>query len=69
MEIYETDYLSPADVCALIPGLTVASLAQGMYPGLLPPRFLKPTPQTVLYRRSDVVEWIEASEQTSTRAE
>lgn len=30
------------------------------------PKFLKPTPRTVLYRRSVVDEWLNASERTIT---
>lgn len=30
------------------------------------PKYLKPTPRTVLYRRSDLDAWLNASERTST---
>lgn len=30
------------------------------------PKFYKPTPRKVLYKRSEVIAWIEASAQTST---
>ncbi|GAA2171121.1 hypothetical protein GCM10009846_03860 [Agrococcus versicolor] len=60
-------YLTPLQTCALIPGMTKGHLAQLRYAGT-GPVFLKPTPRTVLYRRRDVVAWIEASERTSTAA-
>ena len=49
----------------MIPGLTRANLAQRRYLGR-EPRFLKPTPKLVLYRESDVIAWIEGSEQAQT---
>ena len=58
-------YLSPDEVCAMVPGLTAANLAQRRYLGK-EPRFLKPTPKLVLYRKNDVIGWIEGSEHTQT---
>jgi predicted DNA-binding transcriptional regulator AlpA len=55
-------YLSPEQVCELVPGLTkkrlanLRSLGQG-------PRYSKPTPQTVVYVESDVHAWVAASMQ------
>lgn len=46
-----------------ITGLTVAALSQLRYRGI-GPRFYKPTPRTVLYKRSEVIAWIEVSAQT-----
>jgi predicted DNA-binding transcriptional regulator AlpA len=46
-----------------ITGLTVAALSQLRYRGI-GPRFYKPTPRTVIYKRSEVIAWIEASAQT-----
>lgn len=60
-------YLRPAEAAALVPGLTAGSLAQLRFTGK-GPKFLKPTAKTVLYRESDVIAWIEASERTSTAA-
>lgn len=57
--------MTPEDVCALIPGMTKANLAQLRYAGG-GPKFLKPTPRTVLYRESDIIDWLNASERTST---
>lgn len=65
LAVTTTDYLTPEQVCDLAPGLTKANLAQLRYTGK-GPKFLKPTPRTVLYRRADVVSWIEGSERTIT---
>lgn len=59
------NYLTPDQVCALVPGMTKSNLAQLRFTGK-GPKFLKPTPRTVVYRESDVIEWLEASERTST---
>lgn len=58
-------YLNPNDVCTLVPGMTKGHLAQLRFTGK-GPTFLKPTPRTVVYRESDVIAWLEASERTST---
>lgn len=58
-------YLTPNQVAEIIPGMTVSNLAQLRYTGK-GPKFLKPTPRTVVYRERDVIEWLEASERTST---
>ncbi|GAB2572402.1 hypothetical protein GCM10027033_29970 [Leucobacter ruminantium] len=58
-------YMTPDDVADLIPGMSRGLLAKLRFQGD-GPKFLKPTPRTVLYRERDVVAWIEASEQTST---
>lgn len=58
-------YLSPDQVCELIPRMSKTNLAQLRFTGR-GPKFLKPTPKTVVYRESDVIAWLEASEQTIT---
>jgi hypothetical protein len=60
-------YLAPAEVCEMIPGMTTNNLAQLRFTGK-GPKFLKPTPRTVVYREADVVAWLEASERTITGA-
>lgn len=57
--------LSPDQVCERVPGVTRGNLAQMRYQGT-GPKFLKPTPRTVLYRESDILDWLNASERTST---
>ncbi|WP_068492495.1 helix-turn-helix transcriptional regulator [Pseudoclavibacter helvolus] len=59
------DYLTADAVCELVPGLTKKQLSNLRYLGQ-GPKFLKPTPRKVLYRRADVIAWVEASEQTMT---
>lgn len=58
-------YLTPDQVCELVPGMTRGNLAQLRFKGE-GPKFLKPTPRTVVYRESDVIDWVEASERTRT---
>jgi predicted DNA-binding transcriptional regulator AlpA len=58
-------YLTPNQVCELVPGMTKSNLAQLRFKGA-GPKFLKPTPRTVVYRERDVIAWLEASEQTVT---
>jgi predicted DNA-binding transcriptional regulator AlpA len=60
----EQEFIHPAEVTE-ITGLSIAALAQLRYQGR-GPRFYKPTPRTVLYKRSEVVAWVEESAQTST---
>lgn len=61
----ESDYLNPEQVTEMVSGMTEGKLAQRRYMGL-PPKFYKPTPKTVLYKRQDIIDWIEGSEQTRT---
>ena len=64
----DDELLTPAEVSELTRGrISEGALAQRRYQGL-PPAFLKPTPRTVLYKRSSVEEWLDSSERTSTRA-
>lgn len=58
-------YLRPEDVCEMIPGISKGALSQLRYTGR-GPNFLKPTPKTILYRREDVIAWLENSEHTRT---
>ncbi len=52
---------------AKLAGLTAAALAQLRYRGG-GPRFYKPLPRKVLYKRSEVIAWIEASAHLTTNA-
>lgn len=60
-------YITPEQVCELVPGMTKSNLARLRFIGQ-GPKFLKPTPRTVVYRERDVIDWLEASERTSTAA-
>ena len=53
-------YLSPAQVCEVVPGLTERRLEylRGKGQG---PRYSKPTPKTVIYVLADVEAWVAAS--------
>jgi len=60
-------YLTPQQVHARWPFLSLTNLAHLRYTGD-GPKFLKPTPRTVVYRERDFIEWLEASERRSTAA-
>lgn len=62
----ENEYMKPEQVVAELPWLTKGGLAQMRYRGI-GPKFLKPTPRSVFYRRADVIAWLEANEMQSTR--
>lgn len=55
------DYITPEQVCELVPGLSLGQLAQMRYTGTSGLKFYKPTPRKVLYKRSEVLEWVESS--------
>lgn len=59
-------YLSPDQVCEMVPGLTREGLAQLRFNGT-GPRYIKPSPRKVVYSRSAIEEWLTANERTSTR--
>jgi len=48
-----------------ITGIELPALAQLRYRGT-GPRFYKPTARRVLYKRSEVIEWLESTAQTRT---
>ena len=56
-------YLSPEQVCELVPGMTVANLKELRASGK-GPRYSKPTGErghVTIYREADVVAWVEAA--------
>jgi hypothetical protein len=59
----EEEFIQPGAV-GEITGLTIAALAQLRHQKK-GPKFYKPTPRTVLYKRSEVIAWVEASAQIS----
>ncbi|WP_261646194.1 AlpA family transcriptional regulator [Curtobacterium sp. C2H10] len=59
------ELMTPLRTAEYLPGMTVPLLAQLRYTGT-GPRFLKPTPRKVLYKRSDVDAWLESTAQTRT---
>jgi len=62
----DDEWLTADEVSEMTKGaLSKTTLAQRRYLGL-PPTFHKPTPKTVLYRRSVVEAWLKGSERTQT---
>ena len=61
----EEKYLSPAQVCELIPGMTVPLLNQMRFRGDSIP-YVRVSPRKIVYRLSRVEEFLNAREQTST---
>lgn len=61
-------YLSPEQVCEIVPGMTKGSLAQLRFTGK-GPRYRKPTPKTVIYLESEVRNWVEGSARIGTALE
>jgi predicted DNA-binding transcriptional regulator AlpA len=60
----EEDFIRPA-VVGEITGMSLAALAQMRTRGR-GPQFYKPTERTVLYKRSEILAWLEASAQSRT---
>jgi hypothetical protein len=58
-------FIQPSEVSA-ITGVPIAVLARLRYDGR-GPRYYKPTARIVLYKRDDVIEWLESSVQTGAR--
>ena len=50
-------YLSPEQVCELVPGVTIEILANRRAKNLAP-RFYKPSQKTVVYERGEVLAWV-----------
>lgn len=65
-QVTETDYLTPEQVCEIIPGMTKGKRAQLRLVSGKGPKFYKPTDRTVIYKRCEVLEWVENSVMTGT---
>lgn len=62
----DEELLTPQEVSELTKGaVSVDNLAMRRFRGQAP-RFLKPTPRAILYRKSDVLAWLDDSERTGT---
>ncbi|RFA10394.1 hypothetical protein B7R54_15155 [Subtercola boreus] len=61
----QPEYLSPDEAAAMIPGMTKGALAGLRFTGK-GPKYRKPTARTVIYEKSEVIEWIEASARRGT---
>lgn len=53
-------WMSPAQVCEMVPGMTVRRLEYLRCKGQ-GPRYAKPTPKTVIYGEDDLNDWVSAS--------
>ncbi len=60
-----TDYLSPEQVCELVPGMTKGNLAQLRHAGG-GPAYLNPTPRVIVYARADIEAWLQSSRKVRT---
>lgn len=60
------EFVTPEEVCDLIPGMTKGKLAQLRLISGKGPRFYKPTDRTVIYKRSEVLAWVEESVMAGT---
>ena len=54
------EWLSPAEVCEVIPGMTL-TLLQRMRDAGKGPRYAKPTPKTVVYSLADVHAYVRST--------
>ena len=54
-------FISISEALSLIPGMTRSHLAQLRFYGT-GPNFYKPTGRTVLYKASEVLDWVESNE-------
>lgn len=61
-------YLSPDQVCKIIPGMTRSGLAQLRFRGE-GPRFRKPSPRKVVYELTEVLSWLESTARQGTADE
>ena len=61
----KASFLNIDQALEFMPGFTKGHLAQLRYTGK-GPKFYKPTPRTVLYRKTDILQWLESSVKTST---
>jgi hypothetical protein len=55
-----TEWLSPEQVCDVVPGLTTRKLQRLRDDGK-GPRYAKPTGKTVVYSRTDVDAWVRST--------
>ncbi|WP_420368593.1 helix-turn-helix transcriptional regulator [Curtobacterium sp. L1-20] len=61
----DDEYMTTKRTAEYVPGMTEPLLAQLRFRGT-GPRFLKPSPRKVLYKRSDVDAWLESTAQIRT---
>lgn len=59
-------YISPEEVCEMVPGMTTAKLSQARFKGVGGPPYRKPSAKTVIYELGEVIAWIESTKRTGT---
>lgn len=60
-----TEYMTPEQVCELVPGISEGQLAMMRYRGK-GPKYYKPTARKIIYKRSEIIEWVENSQKTKS---
>lgn len=60
------EWLTPEQVCAVVPGMTTTLLSRRRDEGKAP-RYFKPSPKTVVYARSDIDDWVRSTAVNPTR--
>lgn len=58
-------YLSPNEVCRLVPGMTVNLLAQMRFRGD-GPEFIRASPRKIVYSRTEIDRYLESRRRSST---
>jgi hypothetical protein len=61
-------YMTPENVCEMVPSITKGQLANFRYLGRGGPRYRK-LGKKILYLRSEVIEWVEGSARSGTAPE
>lgn len=61
----ELNYMTPEQLCELVPGTTKSYWANLRYLGS-GPGYYKPSGKIVLYKREEVLAWLDASRTTGT---
>ena len=67
-QVIDGIYMTPANVCELVPSLTTGQLANFRYLGKGGPRYRK-LGKKVIYVRAEVIAWVEGSARSGTAAE
>lgn len=60
------EWLTPEQVCGVVPGMTITLLQRRRDEGKAL-RYFKPSPRTVVYARSDIDDWVRSTAVNPTR--
>ena len=63
-----TRYLSPEEVCDLIPGMTKSILARMRFRGE-GPRYVRASPKVIVYSEDEIFSWLDGAARQGTAAE